>query len=137
MKHSLDFSFSGLKTAVLYDMVARGAYDLKEKRFLKDDDLEFKQKVASSILVCMGDIFEHKLTMLEKEYSTQAIAFVGGVACNKYLRTRLHAYATKQDKEFYSPSKQYCTDNGAMIAFVGHYKAQQGAFSDWTLDLFD
>ncbi len=137
MKHSLDFSFSGLKTAVLYDMVSRGAYDLKEKRFLKNDDLEFKQKVASSILVCMGDIFENKLTLIEKEYSTKAIAFVGGVACNKYLRSRLQAYATERGKEFYTPSKQYCTDNGAMIAFVGHYKAQQGAFSDLTLDLFE
>lgn len=137
MKHSLDFSFSGLKTAVLYDMVARGAYDLKEKRFLKDNDLEFKQKVASSILVTMGDIFEHKLTMIEKEHSTKAIAFVGGVACNKYLRTRLQAFAAQRGKEFYTPAKQYCTDNGAMIAFVGHYKAQQGAFSDWTLDLFE
>ncbi len=138
MKHSLNFSFSGLKTAVLYDMVKRGAYDLKAKCFLKDDDLEFKQKVASSLLVCVADIFENKLLMVFKEYpTTEAVVFVGGVACNNYLRERLKNFATKHGKQFFVPSRQYCTDNGAMIAFVGHYKAQQNKYSPWTLDLFE
>jgi len=137
MKHSLDFSFSGLKTAVLYNLVSQGAYDLKEKRFLKNDDLELKQKVASSFLVCVGDIFEHKLTMVLKEHTPKAIAFVGGVACNRYLGDRLRTFGNKNGLTVYTPSKQYCTDNGAMIAYVGNYKAQQGAFSSLTLDLFD
>ncbi len=137
MKGSLDFSFSGLKTAVLYDMVKRGAYDLKQKRFLKEEDLEFKQKVASSLLVCMAEIFEQKLALVFKQYPTQAVSFVGGVACNSYLRDRLRAFSEKLGKQFYVPAKQYCTDNGAMIAFVGHYKAQKGAFSPWTLDVFE
>jgi N6-L-threonylcarbamoyladenine synthase len=135
MKHTLDFSFSGLKTAVLYDLVEQGAYDLKEKRFLKNDDLLFKQKVASSLLVCVGDIFEHKLHMVLKEHSPQAIAFVGGVACNSYLRNRLKKFSETRGLPLYAPSRQYCTDNGAMIAFVGHYKEKQGAFSSWNLDL--
>jgi N6-L-threonylcarbamoyladenine synthase len=137
MEHTLDFSFSGLKTAVLYDMVKRGAYDLKRKEFLKNDDLEFKQKVASSLLVCMGDIFEHKLVRIFKNYPTKAVAFVGGVACNRYLRERLRAFSERHGKEFFTPSFQYCTDNGAMIAFVGHYKALKGEYAPWTLDLFE
>lgn len=137
MKHSRDFSFSGLKTAVLYDLVTRGAYDLTEKRFLKDDDLAFKQQVASSLLVCVGDIFEQKLSLIIKEHMVQAIAFVGGVACNRYLRDRLAAFSQHKGLAFYSPAKQYCTDNGAMIAFVGNYKAQKGAFDSLTLDLFE
>src|SRR5205823_358175 len=56
-KHkTLDFSFSGLKTAVMYDLVRHGAYDLENKKFLKDDDLALKQQVASSLLVCITDV---------------------------------------------------------------------------------
>lgn len=137
MAHTLDFSFSGLKTAVLYDMVKRGAYDLKKKEFLKNDDFEFKQKVASSLLVCMGDIFENKLARIFKKYPTKAVAFVGGVACNSYLRERLMSYSEAKGKQFFVPAKQYCTDNGAMIAFVGHYKALKKEYSPWTLDLYE
>jgi len=136
-KNSLDFSFSGLKTAVLYDLVARGAYDLKEKRFLKSDDELFIQQIASSLLECMADIFEQKLELAYKQESVEAIAFVGGVASNSYLGNRLRVFAEKLGKPLYIPSRQYCTDNGAMIAFVGHYKALQGNYSPWTLDLFE
>ena len=55
---TLDVSFSGLKTAVLYDLVKRGAYNLQEKRFLAQGDIQLQQQVASSLLVCIGDIFE-------------------------------------------------------------------------------
>jgi N6-L-threonylcarbamoyladenine synthase len=133
--HSLDFSFSGLKTAVLYDLVKRNAYDLKQKLFLKPDDVFLKQQVASSLLVCVADIFEQKITKALSEYPAQAIAFVGGVACNAYIRSRLTAFSVKHAKQFFTPSRQYCTDNGAMIAFVGHYKAQQNRWSDFTLDI--
>jgi N6-L-threonylcarbamoyladenine synthase len=132
---SINFSFSGLKTAVLYDLVKRGAYDLLEKRFLKQDDLFFKQQVASSLLVCVGDMFEQKLSLILSKYEVKSIAFVGGVACNKYLRNRLHIFSQQREKSFFTPSPAYCTDNGAMIAFVGHYKAQQGRWSDMTLDI--
>jgi len=62
----LNFSFSGLKTSILYDLVKRDAYDLKSKKFLKSDDIFFQQQVASSLLVCMGDIFEKKLALALK-----------------------------------------------------------------------
>jgi N6-L-threonylcarbamoyladenine synthase len=133
----LNFSFSGLKTAVLYDLVKRGAYDLKEKRLLIHD-VELKQQVASSLLVCIADIFEDRIKQALKLYPTvQAITFVGGVACNAYIRERLNKLAFRYKKQFFTPSRQYCTDNGAMIAFVGHYKAQQGLFSPLTLDVFE
>ena len=92
--------------------------------------------VASSLLVCVGDIFENKLTRIFKQAPTNAVAFVGGVACNNYLRERLKAFTEKKGKAFFTPARQYCTDNGSMIAYVGHYKAQRGQFSPWTLDLY-
>jgi N6-L-threonylcarbamoyladenine synthase len=136
-KHkTLDFSFSGLKTAVLYDLVKQQAYDLATKTFLRSDDEQFIKQVASSLLVCMADIFEQKLSLaLAAHPEIKAITFVGGVACNAYIVERLKTFATAHNIPFFHPSRKYCTDNAAMIAFVGNYKAQQGLFADFTLDM--
>lgn len=132
---NLSFSFSGLKTAVLYDLVKRGAYNLQAKQLLTDDS-ELKKQISSSILVCIGDIFEQRLKLALKEYPhSKALVFVGGVACNQYLKERLARLAQNNKKLFFTPSPKYCTDNAGMIAFVGHYKAQQGRFSDLILDI--
>ncbi len=134
---TLDFSFSGLKTAVLYDMVKRNAYDLKTKKLLQKDNV-FKAQVASSLQVCIGDTFVHKLTLaLSLHRTVRAITFVGGVSCNRYLKQRIMALCAQHGKTFFAPSAQFCTDNGAMIAFVGHYRAQKQEFSPWSLDIFE
>jgi N6-L-threonylcarbamoyladenine synthase len=134
---TLDFSFSGLKTAVMYDMVKRGAYDMKTKLFHTDDPL-FKAHVASSLQVCIGDIFSQKLTRALAVYPhIKAITFVGGVSCNNYLKKRLATICSQHTIPFFAPAGKFCTDNGAMIAFVGHYKAQRGEFSPMTLDIFE
>ena len=134
--HDLMFSFSGLKTAVLYDAVKRGAYDLQKKELL-NHSLEFRQQVASSFLVCVADIFVQKVekALSESSNNYQALAFVGGVACNKYIRSRLEVTAKKYGLPFFFPSPKYCTDNAGMIAFVGHYKAQQEQFNDLGFDI--
>jgi len=132
----INFSFSGLKTAVLYDLVKRNAYDLPTKQFLQDDNLELKQQVASSLLVCVKDIFIQKLTLaLSQHPEAQAITFVGGVACNKYLKQQLSQFAQKKSLPFFAPTPQYCTDNAGMIAYVGSYKAARGEFDDYDLDI--
>lgn len=133
---TLDFSFSGLKTAVLYDLVKQNAYDLSTKTFLRSGDEQFIKEVASSLLVCMADIFEQKLALaLAVHPQAQAITFVGGVACNAYITERLKTFSTTHNIPFFHPSRKYCTDNAAMIAFVGNYKAQQNLFADFTLDI--
>lgn len=138
-KHkTVDFSFSGLKTAVLYDLVKRGGYELSTKTFLRADDEQLKKEVASSLLVCMADIFEQKLALaLNMHPDVKAITFVGGVACNAYITQRLKTFAASHTIPFFHPSRAYCTDNAAMIAFVGNYKAQQGLFAEFTLDMGD
>jgi N6-L-threonylcarbamoyladenine synthase len=134
---NLQFSFSGLKTAVLYHLVAQGAYNLKTRQFTKSADADFVLKVASSLHVCIADIFIQKITLALKQYpEMRAITFVGGVACNQYITKRIRDFATERGLAFFSPSKKYCTDNGAMIAFVGHYKAQKKEVSSLTLDIF-
>jgi N6-L-threonylcarbamoyladenine synthase len=138
LKHrGYDFSFSGLKTAVLYDLVNKNAYDMATKKFLFPDNEQLKQDVASSLLVCIKDIFIDRLKFaLERHPNIQAITFVGGVAANNYLKQQISMFAQNKGIPFFSPSRLLCTDNAGMIAFVGHYKAQQGLFSDLTLDIW-
>ena len=134
---TLDFSFSGLKTAVLYDLVKKNAFDMQTKKLTTQDE-QLKTQVASSLLVCIADIFEQKLSLALKKFPhVKAITFVGGVACNIYIRNRLENLATHHNIPLFIPSAQFCTDNGAMIAFVGYYKAQQGKFADWSLDILE
>jgi tRNA N6-adenosine threonylcarbamoyltransferase len=134
---TLDFSFSGLKTAVLYDLAKQDAYSLENKEFLKPQDHALIRHVAASLHVCIADIFVQKLELaLELHPEAQAITFAGGVACNKYIAQRLHKFSESHGRPFFKPSAQFCTDNAAMIAFVGAYKAQNHEMSSLTLDIF-
>ncbi len=134
--NSIDVSFSGLKTAVLYDLVKRDAYSLVDKK-LQDTSELLKKQVSSSLLVCVADIFKQKLEKAYKLYpEIQAITFVGGVACNKYIKKELQEFCQKRNLDYFSPSPEFCTDNAAMIAFVAAYKIQQNSYSDLTLDIF-
>ena len=111
---------------------------MEEKKFTQPDNEQLKKEVASSLLVCIADIFEQKLERAFAQYPhVKAFTFVGGVACNKYIKERLRILAEKRGKAFFSPAPQYCTDNAAMIALVGNYKAQQGKFSSLELDVFE
>jgi len=135
--NSLDFSFSGLKTSVLYDLVKRNSYDMDSKQFLKPNDEILKQEVSSSLLVCITDIFLANIKRAYKAYpQIKAITLVGGVACNKYIRKRLSEFPSECNVLFFTPSPKYCTDNAAMIALVGYYKSQQNQFDDIDLDIF-
>ncbi len=134
---SIDFSFSGLKTAVLYSLINHNAYNMTTKQLTTNNQM-LKAQVASSLLVCITDIFKQKLTKAHELYpNIQAVTFVGGVACNMYIRSRLQEWAHNRNLYFFTPSPRYCTDNGAMIAFVGNYKAQQGNYSTLSLDIYD
>ena len=149
--NNLMFSFSGLKTAVLYDLVKKRAYSMEEKTLLTED-MTLKKQVASSFLNCVADIFVGKITKaLQESYSAEAtkdcgptalsdykaIAFVGGVACNKFIRNQIQQrVANKYNIPLYFPSPEFCTDNAAMIAFVGHYKAQRDEFSPLDFEVY-
>jgi len=135
-KKDLNLSFSGLKTAVLYDLVKRGAYDLKTGPISSVLTPELQDKVSSSLLVCIADIFEEKAKLAFKLYpQAKGLTFVGGVACNNYITNRLQKLCDKLGKQFVSPHCKYCGDNAAMVAFVGAYKAKKKEFSDLYLDV--
>jgi N6-L-threonylcarbamoyladenine synthase len=134
-KPDLSLSFSGIKTAVLYDLIARNYYSLEHKKVIKQDHDNLIE-VASSFHVAIGDILYNRIAHAYDLYPTvRAVTFVGGVACNRYLRDRISALTQERNLLFFTPSTQYCTDNAAMIAYVGSYKAQQGKFDDFHLDI--
>jgi len=132
----INFSFSGIKTAVLYDLVRKDAYDLATGPITKNITEELRREVSSSLLVCVGDIFcTNVVRALSKYPQAKGLAFVGGVACNQYLRDRLTTICNKTKKHFWVSAPAFCTDNGAMIAFVGGYKAEKEQFSSLDLDV--
>jgi len=138
LNKSLNFSFSGLKTAVLYDLVRRGAYDLKAGIIANNLDDKLREQVSSSLLVCICDIIKAKVQLALKLYpEVKGVTFTGGVACNVFLREQLEVVCFKRGKQFVVPPKKYCGDNAAMVAFVGGYKAQQKKFSDLSLDVYE
>ena len=131
------FSFSGLKTAILYDLAKRGHVDLSTGKRTESLTLEVQRQVASSLLVCVGDIFTQMITRLLKEHTAlKAISFVGGVACNKYLRARLQALCDARGIALFICPPVYCTDNAAMIAFVGSYRHANGERASLSADIF-
>lgn len=113
------FSFSGLKTAVLYDLVNNNYYDLPNKKLINSMPHNFIISVASSLLNAISTIFCKQIKKSIMEFKEiKGISFVGGVACNKYIQNNIKNLCNKHNLEFYYPSPKYCTDNAAMIAIA-------------------
>jgi N6-L-threonylcarbamoyladenine synthase len=131
------FSFSGLKTAILYDLAKRGCIDIQTGTRTPLLTTQVQHQVASSLLVCIGDIFvKSVIRVLEAHPDIKALTFVGGVACNKYLRKRLQEVANAHGIVFHMSPPQFCTDNGSMIALVGSYRWAQGEHAAIDCDIF-
>lgn len=136
-KESFNFSFSGLKTAVLYDLVKKEVFDFKTGVNKEKMTRDIQKDVASSLLICITEIFEDRIRRAFKKYpQLQALTFVGGVAANKFIGARLRALCERRSKKFFVPHRRFCPDNAAMIAFVGSYKAKKGEFASFDLDAF-
>jgi len=136
-KHKeLFFSFSGLKTAVLYHLMQEGWYDRTQKKFTQEENHPLKAMIASSFLASVSDIMVSRITIaLQQHPEIQAIAFAGGVACNQFIKTNIEQCARQHNRPFFAPRPSYCTDNAAMVAFAGYQKAKTCQFDDQTLDL--
>ncbi len=113
------FSYSGLKTAVLYLL-----RDLGEK----SQDEKVKADIAASFQKAAVEVLISKTMRAAKEYQTNAILLSGGVSANKMLRERLLEVTTQEGIPFFCPQMKYTTDNAAMIAAAGYFKwLKQGA----------
>jgi len=116
---SLDFSFSGLKTAVSL-FVDRWNSSEKLKNEVTGAD------IAASFQEAVIDILSKKIIMAVNSAGVGSMVVAGGVACNTALRQRLSEEADARGIKFYYPRPAYCTDNGAMIALAGYYRIMRG-----------
>lgn len=119
----LDFSFSGLKTSILY--------------FLKEqikEDPDFIQHHLNDICASVQDrivsILLKRLRKAARRTGIKEIAIAGGVSANSALRNGLAEMGQKEGWQTYIPKFEYCTDNAAMIAVAGYFKYQAGQFTD-------
>ncbi len=117
----LNYSFSGIKTAVLYflrDQLQTNPDFIKEN--LRD--------LCASIQYALVEMLLIKLREAVKRYGVSEVAIAGGVSANSGLRNTLAELARRKGWNLYVPKFEYCTDNAAMIAMAAHYKYLQGEF---------
>jgi len=121
---SYDYSFSGVKTAVL---------NYLNKCRMTGEDINVPD-VCASFQKSVCDILVENTIKAAKDYNMNKIVLAGGVAANSYLRNAFETESKKRHFEFYKPSPILCTDNGAMIASAAYYAYKKGRISDMSLN---
>jgi len=118
----LDFSFSGLKTSILYKI---------QKEVEKDPDFIKKnlEDLCASIQHAIVSVLIEKLQKAIQQTGIKQIAIAGGVSANTYLREQLELLAKIEKFSLYIPKFEYCTDNAAMIAIAGYFKFLEKDFT--------
>jgi len=118
-----DFSFSGLKTAILYFLQK----EMKNNPLFISENLN---DICASVQYTIIDILLSKLVSAAKVYDIKRLAIAGGVSANSGLRAGLTAKGEEEGWETFIPSFEFCTDNAAMIGIAGYYKYLKDNFSD-------
>lgn len=117
-----NFSFSGLKTSVLYFLQAEVK---KNPKFIEENIYDLSAAIQKTII----DILLKKIEKAARKFNIHEIALAGGVSANSELRQRLEDLGKKNGWNTYIPKFEYCTDNAAMIAITGYYKYLKGEFA--------
>lgn len=116
-----DYSFSGLKTNILYFLQKEMA---KNPSFIEEN---LKDICASYQATIIQTLFK-KLIKAAKDYEITDIAIAGGVSANSLLRSELGRIGQREGWKTFIPKFEYCTDNAGMIAIAGYYKFLKGEF---------
>lgn len=119
-----DFSFSGLKSAVL---------NYLNQQQMKGEEISVPD-VAASFQEAVTEALVGRTLMAVKEYGFHQLALAGGVASNSALRCRMAARCQEEGIELYHPSPIFCTDNAAMIGTAAYYEYQKGTRHTWDLN---
>lgn len=117
---NLDFSFSGMKTAVISHVQKYGREDLAD--------------LCASVQEAIVDVLCQKTRAAAEQYGLKRIALAGGVAANSGLRAGMRRMCAEQDWQLHLPELSYCTDNAAMIGAAAYDLYCRGIFADATLN---
>ncbi len=130
---SLDFSFSGLKTAVLYH--CRGK-DMKGEDKVDSMSPQEIADIAASFQAAVIDVLVKKTQRAAKRIDAKTVLLGGGVAANSHLREALKQMCetSRPPRTLLVAPKQYCTDNAVMVASLAYYRFKAGLFADLTLE---
>ena len=126
----LDFSFSGLKTAVRYELIGPGEREFPDL----SDQPQRRADLAASFQAAVVDCLAGKAVLALKQTGYKTLCVGGGVAANKALRERLEKESKNQHFNLYIPPLKLCTDNAVMGA-VAWEMFNAGRFADLTLDI--
>lgn len=118
-----DYSFSGLKTSILYFLQKQ---EKENPNFIQENLTDLCASIQHTII----EILLKKLKKASKELHIKEIAIAGGVSANSGLRKAIEETAKELNWNTYIPIFEYCTDNAAMIAITGKYMYENGLFAD-------
>jgi N6-L-threonylcarbamoyladenine synthase len=127
--NSLDFSFSGIKTAVLYHVHGpgrtRGGLDRLSRQEVADIAASFQQAVV--------DVLVRKTLRAVEKTGVQTVVAGGGVTANRVLRRRLDQDCREAGVTLHLPPMGYCTDNAVMVAALGYHLFRRGRVCDLSI----
>lgn len=132
----LDFSFSGLKTSILYFLKNAGQSNVYKEAFVADDATVKKfidenlADICASIQSRIISILLNKVKKAAQQTGITGICLAGGVSANSGLRKALQELGTQMNWQTYIPAFEYCTDNAAMIAIAGYYRYLENDFTE-------
>jgi len=122
-KGNLNFSFSGIKTAVLNHVKGAGELDRKS---INDLSASFQEAVV--------DVLVQKALWAAEETDSETIVVSGGVACNSRLRARLKDAGVQKGIKVFIPPPRFCSDNAATVAALGYHQLKNREFADLDLN---
>lgn len=123
----MDFSFSGLKTAVRLEIAKHAENQVVAEQTMADIACGFQKAVVETLMI--------KCRRALRSTGYRRLVIAGGVSANRHLRQRLGEMATQEHSKLYYPRPEFCTDNGAMIAYAGALRLATGASSDLSLQV--
>lgn len=135
----LNFSFSGLKTSILYFLKNAGTSNLFKAEFLADEATRQKfidenlSDICASVQYRIVSILLNKLKKAAAETGITDICLAGGVSANSGLRKSFTDLGNKEKWNTFIPNFEYCTDNAAMIAITGYFKYSEQDFTQLSI----
>jgi N6-L-threonylcarbamoyladenine synthase len=126
-----DFSFSGIKTSVLYYLRRQGL--LSTGNAPPQIDPQHLANICASFQEAVIDVLVHKASMAVEETGVRDVTLAGGVSANSRLRRRMRSEMERRQRRLFTPALEYCMDNGAMIAYVGWMKLLRGERSSFEI----